>query len=63
MKRGQSVFTEAIGASGDTRTVKRSNGLANRELPAEFDRRVGDRILEWCVHVCAAEGFRSSPPV
>ena len=49
MRRGQLVFTEAIGADGDTRTVQRTNGLKNEDLPGDFDRRVGDRVLEWLV--------------
>ena len=51
MRRGEVVFTEAVGSDGvfTDQLVRRGNGLSNEDLPLEFDRLVGDRVLEWLV--------------
>eukprot|EP00903_Cladosiphon_okamuranus_P009698 g9226.t1 len=50
MRDGRDFFEEKVGAEGDKRTVQRDADLQdNARLPEEHSRRVGDRILAYCV--------------
>eukprot|EP00611_Tribonema_gayanum_P004718 TRINITY_DN1391_c0_g1_i2.p1 TRINITY_DN1391_c0_g1~~TRINITY_DN1391_c0_g1_i2.p1 ORF type:complete len:269 (-),score=50.91 TRINITY_DN1391_c0_g1_i2:440-1246(-) len=55
MRSAQLLFTEKVGADGETQTVQRAPELADDALlPGEHARRVGDRIFTYIMETFAS---------
>ena len=56
MRFNLQLFTEKVGADGETQTVRRAPELEDDTLlPGEHARRVGDKILQYVLEVNTCE--------